>query len=643
MTADNRLEEVRSQFVTEMKESEKEGSNRVAHKIQETAMPRLTTRNYIDNILIDNFPDFEDELWKLYEDLKFEEDEKDDSLLEAYFDVDWRKNDQDEWYIHSKTFEPSRLAKDVKNDFPVAKNHDLDKVFIWMDGVWQGGAENFVRNVAKERLGNEYRTKRVGQAWSYLQNDELVRNGDWRSPNHKVNIVGGAYDYEKDKVVEKEPHDRFLHKIKYRYNPDAECPNFEEFLIEVLPDKKDRDKLLESFGLAILPDVHGKALMLQGEGANGKTLILKILNHLLEGGNTIEKGIHLLEQGFDIDNLYGKIVMTDEDMSGDKLSSQNVSFFKKMVGGGKIPAEEKFGDSYDYYPTVTPIFCANDIPPTPDRGNSFWRRWTIINFPYTFKDNPNPDDPTEKQARPESKILNPIVNDREEMEGILALIIEKGVEAYQRENQQVTGQRSPEEIKELWDEHSSPVYAFCKQYIEQGRHPDEARGGDFKWSEADYLKKDDLFKIVKAYASQRTNTRITKNRLTDALKNLDYYIDERARPRREDRDMCYGGIKLKLFKLPEKYHPLIDKTSKQSVIRDRHERSLNDRVMSFLRDKTKNGNPVNIEDATEQMKEKDIIQEEEVEKIGDFEAGLLSELSNEGQVFQPKPGKVQVL
>lgn len=632
-----RLEEVRQQKITELKQEETSEALQVAKKLQNTSLARLTTKEYIEEQIVPEVNGYSEHVLDLHDQLCFENKENKQTVLDSYFDITYGTNQNGEKYIKSKTFVASRLAEDVTSDYPIAKNIDLGKVFVWNNGHWTLNAQDVFENESGNRLGEEFTRTRVNNAWEKANTQNLIRNKDWRSPSHKVNIVGGSYDYEKDKLVEKHPSDRFLHKIHYRYDEEAECPNFLNFLEEVLPEKEDRQKLLESLGLALLPDVHGKALLLTGEGANGKTLILKILDHLLEGGNTVEKGIHSLTQQFDIDNLYGKLAMTDEDMSGSKLSQQNVSFFKKMVGGGKIPAEEKYGDSYDFYPQVTPIFCANDIPPTPDRGKSFFRRWTIIKFPVTFSSNPSEDDPMEKQKVPEEKLLNPIINSDEEMRGILRLLIEKGVEAYNRDSQEVTGQRNHQEVKELWDEHSSPIYAFLKKAVNQGRHPEEA---EFEESySADWIRKDNLFKLTKAYAKQRSNKRITKNKITNALENLDYYFDERHRPRDNgERVMAYGGLKLKKYEVPENLHALINESSEQSVIANKMDVPLVTRVEDFINDYA-NTEPRQIETLIEKMEERELIAESEIDKFDT----IIEELKSDGLIFEPSSGKVQSL
>jgi len=634
---DDRLQEIKEKKVTELKQKEDEHAREVAKKIRNTSIARLSTESYIDNELVPQVNGYSDEVRDLGDQLVFEKEEATQEVLDSYFDITWGTTQDGESYIKNKDFIPSRLAEDITNDIPIAKNIDLGKVFVWNNGHWTLNAQDVFENVAADRLKEEFKKTRVSNAWEKANTQNLIRNKDWRSPSHKVNLVGGAYDYERDKLVEKHPEDRFLHKIHYRYDEDAECPNFKQLLREVLPEDKDREKLMESLGLALLPDIHGKALMLTGEGANGKTLILKIFDALLDGGNSVEKGIHSLTQQFDIDNLYGKLAMTDEDMSGSKLSEQNVSFFKKMVGGGKIPAEEKYGDSYDFYPQTTPIFCANDIPPTPDRGKSFFRRWTIIKFPVTFSSNPSDEDPMEKQKKPEEQILNPIINNEEEMRGILRLLIEKGVQAYQRDSQEVKAQRTPEEVKELWDEHSSPIYAFLKKAINQGTHPEEA---EFEESYiADWIRKDNLFKLAKAYAKQRSNKRITKKKINQALENLDYYFDERHRPRDNgERVMAYGGLKLKKYEIPENLHPLINENSSQTVIEEKMDVPLAQRVEDFIKEHA-DKNPRDIEDVIDLMEEKSVVDDGEVDRVSE----IIEDFKSEGLVFEPTPGKIQSL
>ena len=63
--------------------------------------------------------------------------------------------------------------------------------------------------------------------------------------------------------------------LPYAYNPDAECPDFDEFLQNITLGRQDYIDLLQEFiGYLFRPDLREqKFLLCVGEGANGKGVL----------------------------------------------------------------------------------------------------------------------------------------------------------------------------------------------------------------------------------------------------------------------------------------------------------------------------------------------------------------------------------
>ena len=74
-------------------------------------------------------------------------------------------------------------------------------------------------------------------------------------------------------------------QIPVSYDPDADAPRFEQFLTEVFLDDPDREEksviICEALGYSLLSTCEfEKFFLLIGNGANGKSVLLRVLEDL---------------------------------------------------------------------------------------------------------------------------------------------------------------------------------------------------------------------------------------------------------------------------------------------------------------------------------------------------------------------------
>ena len=104
-----------------------------------------------------------------------------------------------------------------------------------------------------------------------------------------LNMRNGTLVLSKDGKVELREHrkeDLFRYVLGYSYIPDAECPQWHKFLDKVLPHEDARRLLAEYFGYIFMPHhLLEKMLLLYGEGLNGKSVTLEIIEALLGSTN----------------------------------------------------------------------------------------------------------------------------------------------------------------------------------------------------------------------------------------------------------------------------------------------------------------------------------------------------------------------
>jgi putative DNA primase/helicase len=140
----------------------------------------------------------------------------------------------------------------------------------------------------------------------------------------------------------------------------------------------------------MLPDTSiQKAVLLLGEGANGKSVWLNLVLNFLGRENVSTLSLHRIESDkFSAARLVGKLCNIGTDLPTAELAG--TSLFKALTGGDTITAERKFEQSFEFRPFARLMFSANSAPRSDDNTHGFFRRWLVIPFNRTF-DESDPD------------------------------------------------------------------------------------------------------------------------------------------------------------------------------------------------------------------------------------------------------------
>jgi len=187
-----------------------------------------------------------------------------------------------------------------------------------------------------------------------------------------------------EEIREGKPHKwAFLSGLPVEYNPDAECPTFLKFLREVLPDERDRLTIQEIFGSFLYRLPVDRAFFFFGEGANGKSTLIKVMMAFLGKENIAARSLQeILTNRFAKADLYGKLANLYYDVPSTALLS--TGDFKALTSGDLMTTERKFKDSFQFENFSKMVFSGNAVPQTRDETDAFFRRWVIISFPFQF-------------------------------------------------------------------------------------------------------------------------------------------------------------------------------------------------------------------------------------------------------------------
>lgn len=203
---------------------------------------------------------------------------------------------------------------------------------------------------------------------------------------HEFLMADGKVFNTKTKTVrERTLADYFFYKLNVTYNPDAKCERWLQFLGEIWPDAtEDHIKFIQEFiGYIFLPDNRFElSLIFRGEGANGKSVLMDTIEHLIGSANISHISLSNMKQDFYLARLQNKLLNMATEVESRILVSDDI--FKQIVSGEMITANIKFKDPIEFRPICKFIFASNNPVGTSDKSKGYERRIVFIHFPVDF-------------------------------------------------------------------------------------------------------------------------------------------------------------------------------------------------------------------------------------------------------------------
>ncbi len=320
----------------------------------------------------------------------------------------------------------------------------------------------------KEAIWNEFRDENlrrndVEDILEYIRARTYADRSIFEMPRELIPLRNGVLNVETMEFRGYSEDDHFTFYLPINYDPNARlengsCPNFQKLLNESLYPE-DVPALQEWFGYALWRDYpNAKALVLLGEGSNGKSVVIDTLIAMLGRHNVSSYSLQELETNrFALARLHRKLANVRSELPHEAL--RNTGIFKQLTGGDQITAEVKFGKrdiTFTSYAKM--IFATNRLPKTSDESFAFFRRWTIITFPYTFLINPKLG---EKQADPSLK--EKIITN--ELPCVFNWAVE-GLRRLKANSWVFTNTKSADEVREEYLRSADPVRAFINDALE---------------------------------------------------------------------------------------------------------------------------------------------------------------------------------
>lgn len=182
------------------------------------------------------------------------------------------------------------------------------------------------------------------------------------------------------------------HRARFAYPFDFDptaCPaRFLQCLNDAFRDDEDRKEKIatsqEFFGACLLgvAPKYQQCLVLTGEGQNGKSTVLEII----EAAFPAEQRIAIPPQ--DWGDEYRKALMAGKRLNcvnelpdREIISSED---FKVIITGESITARPIRQAPFTYRPSAGHVFACNRLPGTTDQTKAFWRRFIVLTYNRVF-------------------------------------------------------------------------------------------------------------------------------------------------------------------------------------------------------------------------------------------------------------------
>lgn len=357
---------------------------------------------------------------------------------------------KESFYIKGK-LQYEKLANYLIREHNVIKIND--NLHVYKNGYYTSNNDEIER-IMLQYIVNSTRTPRL-ETMRYLElkSEELQLD----TPT-LISLKNGVLNLETKDLLDFSAEYRIKNKIPYNYNPSAYSEVMDKTLNNICcNDKQLRLLIEEMIGYIIFRrNEMGKAFILTGSGANGKSTLLDVVKRLIGKENISSVALNELNDRFKTFQLEGKLANIGDDISNSYIEDNSV--FKKLVTGETVNVERKGKDPFDFENYSKLIFSCNEMPRINDLSDGLKRR--LIFIPFNAKFSKKDSD------------YDPFIIDKLLLEQALEYLLKIALEGLDRIlfNREFTTSKVVDDTWEDYERKNNPILGF----LEEGKIDNES-------------------------------------------------------------------------------------------------------------------------------------------------------------------------
>ena len=292
------------------------------------------------------------------------------------------ENDYNKEKIDEKKL--SEYANTIMNEFKILTLKDTKEILYYNDGVYSLGGDIIISEEC-EKIIQDCSKYKVNEITGIIQRRTFIDREKINTDFNKIVVENWILDLRDFSLSKHDPNFLTTIKLPIHYDPAAKCPKFDKFLEDCLNTKEDIITVLEEIANILTANKKNFEIsaMWIGDGANGKSTLLKIIRGIFGRENCSNVSIHAMQyERFAISQLNGKLVNIHSDISSKELTTLGI--FKQLVSADPLPVEKKGKDHFDMINFAKMFFSANEMPDIKDNSDGVFRRIIVTKFENQF-------------------------------------------------------------------------------------------------------------------------------------------------------------------------------------------------------------------------------------------------------------------
>jgi putative DNA primase/helicase len=346
---------------------------------------------------------------------------------------------------------------------------DTKEILVKRNGVYVPRGEIEIEKQCQVLIPN-CSTYMVQQVTKTIQRSTYTDRERFDRFPYLINLQNGVYDIRIEKIREQRSSDLFRIQFPITYDPLAGPEKFMKFLMDCLPDYKDRITVLEEMASLFLRGQKLEKIYMQvGNGENGKSTIFSVIEAISGKKNMAHISIHdLINHRFARSGLDGKIVNTYAEISNQELKQLGV--VKALVSGDPIDVEKKGKEAFTMENFARMFYAANELPEIENFKHAELRRFLVTKWNEQFKANPTQEELNQGIKKRDINLKKELCK-KEELSGILNLLLFHAKKLL--ENQSFTYEQQTEQLQKEWQQRTDHIQEFIENCLikEEGSSP----------------------------------------------------------------------------------------------------------------------------------------------------------------------------
>lgn len=357
-------------------------------------------------------------------------------------------------FYKGTTFLFDRFATYMKNNHHIIRINN--QLHMYKDGIYISGQADIEGEMIKH-IPQLNRSKRK-EVLDYM--DVMIRENTPCTEAHLIAFRNGILNVYDDTFTPLTPEHIITNRIDWDYNPQAYDELTDRTLNKIACNDESIRALLEEMAGSCLYSENtlagGKAFILTGAGANGKSTYLDMLKNMLGENNISSLDLKELSEKFQNAEICGKLANIGDDIDSEYIS--NAAVFRKLVTGERIQVQRKGERPFEFNNYAKLLFSANNIPRLGSAKDSYAILRRLVIIPFEAKFSPEDDD------------YNPNIKHDLRQQSAMEYLIKIALDGLKRVLKNNAYTKSEQVQKELNDFEISNnnIFAFVKEYEADG-------------------------------------------------------------------------------------------------------------------------------------------------------------------------------